>query len=105
MIKPLRAVLSGKAVEDLSDIYNYIAEHDPLAAERLVNAITSKIMALAATGNSGVSRGQILPGLRAFPFKQRCIYFRLAGDVLHVVRVLHGRQDIEPEMFETEDET
>jgi plasmid stabilization system protein ParE len=78
------------------------AEKNPDAAKSLVDAITAKIVTMAATGNSGVARDDILPGLRARPYKQRCIYFRVAGKEFYALRVLHGRQDVSPDLFKDE---
>ncbi|UVC11828.1 type II toxin-antitoxin system RelE/ParE family toxin [Rhizobium sp. TH2] len=98
----MRHVLSDRALDDLADIYNYVAAKNPIAAESLVAAITAKIVAMAAAGNSGVARDDILPGLRARPFRQRCIYFRVIGSEFYVLRVLHGRQDVGADLFKDE---
>jgi plasmid stabilization system protein ParE len=100
VIGSLRHILTDRAIEDLADIHGYLAERNPVAAEKVVGAITAKIVALALSGNTGVPRDSISPGLRAFPFKQRCIYFRVTDGCLEVVRVLHGRQDVSGSLFE-----
>jgi toxin ParE1/3/4 len=100
VIAALRHVLTDRAIDDLADIHSYIAERNPAAAENLVAAITTKIVSLAASGNIGSPRDNILPGLRAFPFRQRCIYFRVSDGDLQVLRILHGRRDITADLFE-----
>jgi plasmid stabilization system protein ParE len=92
--------LSDRALEDLADIYEYIALENPAAADRLVGSITTKISRLAEAGNRGVARDGVAKGLRAFPFKQRCIYFRIVDENFYVLRVLHGKRDITAELFE-----
>jgi plasmid stabilization system protein ParE len=99
-MQSFRPVLSDRALDDLADIYEFIALENPAAAERFVDSVTDKISSLASAGNRGVSRDNIAEGLRAFPFKQRCIYFRIINDEFHVLRVLHGRRDITSELFE-----
>ena len=100
MIPALRHVLTERAIDDLDDIHGYVAERNPIAAEKLVAAITAKIVRLAASGNTGSPRDNILPGLRAFPFRQLCIYFRIIDGDLQVLRILHGRQDVTADLFE-----
>ncbi len=39
-------------------------------------------------------------GLRGFPYLNRCIYFRMTDDEVHIVRVLHQRQDVTQQEFE-----
>ena len=91
--------MSDRAIGDLADIYDYIAIDNPGAAERLVHAITGKITTLAAAGNRGAPRNNISPGLRVFPYRKRCIYFRVVNDDFIVLRVLHARQDVTEEHF------
>jgi toxin ParE1/3/4 len=102
VIRRLTPQLSKQAQKDIAAIYRDIAGDDPVAAKRLLHLIDDKIMSLAISGNKGVSRDWLSPGLRAFPFKNRCVYFRVLGSSMQVIRILHGRQDVQPEMFETE---
>jgi toxin ParE1/3/4 len=43
-------------------------------------------------GLTGVSR-DFIPGLRAFSYRDRCIYFLVDNSTMTVLRILHGRQD------------
>jgi toxin ParE1/3/4 len=103
VIRRLVPQLSKQAQKDIAAMYRDIARDDPITARRLVELVDSKIISLAVSGNKGVSREWLSPGLRAFPFKNRCIYFRVVASTMRVVRVLHGRQETQPEMFATED--
>ncbi|MFN7126526.1 MAG: type II toxin-antitoxin system RelE/ParE family toxin [Allorhizobium sp.] len=58
--------LSPQAVEDLIQIYNYLYERRPVAAERFTRDIEQKITDLAGSRNPVVSRDWLKPGLRAF---------------------------------------
>ena len=55
--------------------------------------LTQKIAWIAETDFTGSPRDQILPGLRALPYRQRCIYYRSHPDRIVILRVLHGAQD------------
>ena len=99
MIHRRRFELSPDAINDLTAIYNYVAEQNPSAALKLLNDIETKIKEMARSGISGVSRNWVRPGLRAMPFRGRCIYFRVTDSNLYVLRVVHGRQLITPDDF------
>jgi toxin ParE1/3/4 len=43
----------------------------------------------------GRPRDDLAPGLRSFVVSPYVIYFRPAGDTIEVLRVLHGRRDID----------
>jgi toxin ParE1/3/4 len=68
-------------------------------ADRFVVDLETKMRSLASSGFSGVPRDYITENLRAFPYRQRCFYFRIDGGEMVVVRVLHGRQDLSLEHF------
>jgi toxin ParE1/3/4 len=95
--------LSTDAVNDLINIYEFIAEQNPSAARRLVEEIEAKIRDMAASGYTGVARDWIRPGLRALPFRDRCIYFRVDETSLYVLRIVHGKQAIDSDDFEMGD--
>lgn len=97
--------LSLLAVDDLVRIHDHIAGTDPIAAGRLLNQINAKIAHMAAIGFPGAARDWLAPGLRALPYKNHCIYFRVTDSHLHVIRILHGRQELSAEDFPESDET
>lgn len=97
-----RLVVSKQALNDLLVAYNYISQFNPIAARRLLDDINRKMASMAKTGNSGVPRDHY-PGLRAFPYRQRCIYFVIDETKLTVLRVLHGHQDISAIHFKQEE--
>jgi toxin ParE1/3/4 len=98
--RPLSFSLSRAAQRDLVDMYVYFEAQGVSAAGRLlIQSILTKIQTLASSGHHGAPRDWISPGLRAFPFKNRCIYFRVVDGHMRVMRVVHGRQDVNRDMF------
>lgn len=61
--------------------------------------LTAKIAWIAETDFTGSLRDHILKGLRGYPYRQRCIYYRSYHDRVVVLRVMHGAQDIKPQDF------
>lgn len=99
---PRRLVLTKRALRDLRAHYDYILEFDPVAAKRLLHEINRKMEWIAELGITGAPRS-FIPGLRAFPFKNRCIYFTISDEAITVLRVMHGRQNISPDDFPESD--
>lgn len=62
------------------------------AANAFVLDIQGKIARLAEIGATGAPREEFGVAVRSFPYKNRIIYFRITGDMLMVLRVLHGHQ-------------
>ena len=74
-------------------------QDNPDSAERFVADLIRQMYQIAELVFTGALRDWIRPGLRAFPYRQRCIYFRDYEDRIVIIRVLRGRQDIEPQEF------
>ncbi len=100
-----RLDISEPAQADLIAIYRYIAQDDPLAAERFIADLIRQMYKIARLGISGSPRDWIRPGLRGFSYRQRCIYFRSYKDCIVIVRILHGRQDIDRQEFDESQST
>jgi toxin ParE1/3/4 len=93
-----RLLMSQRALDDLLGIYSYIANYNPTAARRLLDELTHKMEWMAKVGITGVGR-EFIPGLRAFPYRERCIYFLIDDGKMTVLRVLHGHQNISSDDF------
>lgn len=61
--------------------------------------LTAKIAWIAEVDFTGSPRDYILEGLRGFPYRDRCIYFRSYHDRVVILRVMHGAQDVKPQDF------
>jgi toxin ParE1/3/4 len=87
--------LSLRAQRDLAGIFLYHADLGNAAlGRRLADDMQQKIRKIASSRNAGVARDWISPGLRAFPYKTRCIDFRDSDDAIPVLPILRGRQDV-----------
>jgi toxin ParE1/3/4 len=80
-------------------MFGFIAQSSERAAANFSADMSAKMVWIAETGFSGVARDWIRPGLRAFPYRDRCFYFRIDEEAVHILRVLHGKQDIERQEF------
>ncbi|HNT30482.1 MAG TPA: type II toxin-antitoxin system RelE/ParE family toxin [bacterium] len=92
-------MVTDTAKADLSAIYEHIKRDNPTAAKIFINDLTNKLFSLAKSGVTGSPRDWISSGLRVFPYRERCFYFRIIEDAMIVVRVLHQKQDINTQEF------
>ena len=92
-----RYALIATALHDLAEIDLYIRAENPAAADRLLASFQAKFALLATNPEMGHRRDELRPGIRSFPLGTYVAFHRIAGKVIEIVRVLHGRRDIERE--------
>jgi len=86
---------SEAAERDLEAILDYLDRHSPRAAERLVSQLDEKCRLLGQFPGMGRARDELAAGLRSLVVEQYIVFYRLTSDAVQVVRILHGRRDIE----------
>ena len=79
---------------DLLEIWLYIAEDNPAAADRLLDRIEQACSTLARSPRAGHAREDLGPGVRSHPVGRYMIYYRKVTGGIQVVRVLSGYRDI-----------
>ena len=79
----------------------YLVEHDASdVAFRFLDAVDESIGQLLRMPKMGTPRALknlALEGLRMWPvegFDEMCIFYQVQGNLLRVVRILHGKRDI-----------
>ena len=87
----------------LRQYFYYLVEKDAVRiAERFLDAVQSATEALCRMPRAGAPKmldNPSLSGLRSWPvhgFPAMRIYYIHSGDDLRVIRVLHGKRDINP---------
>jgi toxin ParE1/3/4 len=91
--------VAGRARADLDEIWVYIAQDNPEAADKYLRTIVSRFPTLASVPLIGRERPELSPGLRSFVVGRHVIFYRLFGDGVEIVRVLDGARDLPP-LFE-----
>jgi len=86
---------TARAEEDLIDIWIHIARDNPSAADRLLEVLDQKSLALARNPHMGMARDDIAPGVRHFPVGNYLILYRALEDGVEVVRYVHGMRRLE----------
>lgn len=83
------------SLKDIDGIWDYIAENSPTRASQFVRRLKRKLEELAANPYMGRARPELDAGLRSFPFEHYVVIYRPVPEGIEVVRILHGRQDID----------
>jgi toxin ParE1/3/4 len=90
-----RVIRHRQALTDLLEIWDHIAaKSDEARATAYIRKIRQKIEALAEQPGMGRSRDELSEGLRSLPVASHLIFYRPLVDGIEVVRVIHGRRDI-----------
>lgn len=87
--------LTAKAGADLDEIWLFIAQDDPDAADRFHDTLLSKFVLLGKHPLLGRERDELSPSLRSFPVGNYVIFYRDKTKFLEIIRILHGARDIE----------
>lgn len=81
---------------DLIEAGVFIAEGNPEAADRFLDAIHKTVQRILKHPQLGRARPELADGLRSFPHRQCVIFYRITEHGIELVRVLHGARDILP---------
>ena len=89
-------VLSGKAEEDLLDIYFYSFEQfGESQADAYLMGLEERLETLAENPNLGRQIDHIREGYFRFEYVRHSIFYTQLDEGIFVVRVLHGSMDTE----------
>lgn len=93
-----RYQLTPQAVSDLFEIWNYIAQDNPAAADRVQEAVFRACDLLAETPLAGHVRTDLTPLPLRFwivrPYLKYLIVYDPQKKPLQIVRILHGARDL-----------
>ena len=94
-----RVIRTGRAEQDLLDIWRYIARDNYQAADRFLDKLDQAFQTLSSSPKMGRNRSKdsLVPGLRSFPVEHYVILYRELNeaDGVVVIRVIHAARDIE----------
>ncbi len=91
--------ISDRARTDLDEIWGFIAQDNPQAADRLIEVLVRKFRVLARSPEIGILRSELASSLRSFPVGNYLIFYRPFDQGIEIARVLHGARDL-PGLFE-----
>lgn len=89
--------VSLQAGAELDEIWFFVATQSGSAevADRLIETIVDRFLLLSRFPGIGRSREEDLcAGLRSFPVGAYVIFYRIDGEDVFILRVIHGSRDI-----------
>ena len=90
-----RLSVSPDAKDDLVEVFLFIAQDNPEAARRMHSRFQQTFLTIASQPSIGRSRDELALGIRSLAVGGYVIYYRKAGRVVRILRLLHGARDIE----------
>lgn len=90
-----RLLKRPQAENDLEDIWWYIAQDNSHEADRLLDQIQEKLLLLIEFPQMGISRDDLVSGLRSSTVGNYLIFYFPLEDGIDVVRVLHGSRELD----------
>lgn len=88
-----KLVLSFVTRNGLANIRDYIAERNPVAADRVIDRIEAACLSVVAAPFTGPQVGESHPGLRFKLVGKYVVYYRVTDDAIWVQRVIHSARD------------
>lgn len=99
-------VLTRRAKQDVSDIWDHIADDNMGAADRVLDALYNAMVKLAKTPGIGHWRDELTDKRhRFFLVYSYLIVYRHETKPLQIIRVLHASRDVQSILGLTPDET
>ena len=84
-----------QAEADILEIWAYISEGSPAEADNWIDKLDEKLALWATQPMMGRARDELAEGVRSFAFGRYVVFYQPLSDGIDVVRVLHGRRDID----------
>ena len=95
----MRVVVSAEAYADLQNIFLFVSEKDPLAAERVMSEINRRFYFLAGFPQLGRAWPDADSATRRLVAGSHLIFYREETTRLLILPVLDGRMDVEAELL------
>ena len=82
---------------DAAEVWDYVGTESPDRADAVIDAVTETIALLVEHPRAGRVRDELGAGVRSFavPAGRHVIYYRVAGEGVEALRLLHSSRDVE----------
>ena len=84
---------------DVAEIWADLAEHDPRAADKLIDRIYERCSQLAAYPEMGPARPDIAPACRHLVIRTCVALYRIVDDRVEMVRVFRKGKELTRDVF------
>ena len=86
--------IAPQAINDMSEIWVYIAHDNPVAADKMLDSFDDAFEMLRSLPDAGRIRDELSAGLRSYPVGNYLIFYRHWPDWLEIYRIIHGNKDL-----------
>jgi len=93
-MKKRKLIIADQAIEDLMDIWLYIASGSIQNADRCMDFLYEKSFSLCDTPEIGRERPELLPGIRCLPVKRYLVFYRVTEEAIEIARIVSGYRDV-----------
>src|SRR5215204_1336254 len=94
----LRVELAQRAKRDIRSIRQYtVSQWGVEQADTYLSALNKGIEALRGNPHIGMARDDLRPGLRSFAIESHRVLYRVVGETIRIVRIVHLRKDLSQE--------
>jgi toxin ParE1/3/4 len=93
----IRRTVASK--QDYENIWDFIAQDNPDAADELLRRFDERLVSLAASPLMAKAIDALAPSLRCSPVGNYVLFYRPDATGIQLIRVLHARRDVTPECF------
>ncbi len=83
------------AEADLDDLWLFIAQDDPVYADRFIDRIADTSKLLGENPLMGRSRPELAPDLRSFPVGSYLIFYQPLDGGIEIVRIISAARDVD----------
>ena len=90
----MNVTYSPEAQEDLAEIGIYIALDNDRNAEAFVTSLRQKARQISYAPRIYRLRDDLAPGLRSAAFGNYLLLFRIVGDSIEILHIVHGARDL-----------
>lgn len=80
--------------QDLAEIWDYIANDNQTAADKVLRALDKSCALLATNPEMGRMRQELADELRSYPVANYVIFYQIRAEDILIVRILHGAREI-----------
>src|SRR5258708_20740373 len=94
-----RLLISPRAILDLIEIWNYIADDSEEHADIFIDKLNEAMEKLRHNPSMGRQRDELAPHMRSFPFQRYVIFYRGGSSAVEIVRFLHGAPAVEEQFL------
>jgi toxin ParE1/3/4 len=85
---------SARAEQDLVEIWNFIAQDNEAAADRIFDLLVAKSALIGRNPSIGRPRPDVGGGIRSVLAGSWAIYYRVGADHVEILRYLHTRRRV-----------